>query len=299
MRTVLVGSDLSPDSDRALTIAARLSFLSGARVHVYHCLQPPYIPPWDRLPTEEERAEWLSSAELDLEWQVRRVFEDSDAVVSRQVEMGGPVERINSASVAEAADLLVLGPHRPRGALDDLLGTTADRLVRTAEVPILVANGDLSPPLTRVLVLTDFSEASEICLTVTRRWLASLVQRNASPCTIDYLHVSAFAPPSARPIAGRQKLEEMIERSEKQAPVQGVRVIPRIISAPMPEDGIHSVAAESHPQLIALGTHGHNSLVRALIGSVTSKVLRTMPRPILLVPPSAAAAPVPRSREQT
>ena len=41
---------------------------------------------------------------------------------------------------------------------------------------------------------------------------------------------------------------------------------------------------------VVLGTHGHGRLARLVLGSVADKVLRHTRRPVLIVPPSEAAA---------
>ena len=48
-----------------------------------------------------------------------------------------------------------------------------------------------------------------------------------------------------------------------------------------------AIADASEADLIILGTHGYGTFGRALLGSVASAVVRTIPFPILLVPPPA------------
>jgi nucleotide-binding universal stress UspA family protein len=46
---------------------------------------------------------------------------------------------------------------------------------------------------------------------------------------------------------------------------------------------INATAAETHADLVVMGTHGRHGLARALIGSVAEKVVRTAPCPVLTV----------------
>ena len=50
---------------------------------------------------------------------------------------------------------------------------------------------------------------------------------------------------------------------------------------------ILSAAAVTHADLIVLGTHGASGFEHLLLGSVTEKVLRKAPCPVLTVPPRA------------
>jgi nucleotide-binding universal stress UspA family protein len=48
--------------------------------------------------------------------------------------------------------------------------------------------------------------------------------------------------------------------------------------------------------LLVLGTHGYGAIGRALIGSVTSRVVRAATCPMLLVPPQLAMTTAGRER---
>jgi nucleotide-binding universal stress UspA family protein len=55
---------------------------------------------------------------------------------------------------------------------------------------------------------------------------------------------------------------------------------------------ILSEAAEHHADLIVMGTHGRSGFDRVALGSVTEKVLRRAPCPVLTVPPADTTVPV-------
>lgn len=288
---VLVASDLSEDSDRALLAGDSLAAASGAVLHVFHCVPEPVFPFWEGLVPEETQAKWIESARLDLEWQVRRVLDRDALPASVEAAIGEPSEQLNARAAQVGADLIVLGPHRSRGPFDDLLGTTADRVIRTSTVPCLLAHQHLELPVRQVLFPTDFSRPARRALEVGIDWLAALL-RNAGQdalCTAQLLYVSAFASPAARPIAVEPRLAEEIKHARERVPpnTPSLRITPRIISAPMPDDGIRRVAEQVRADLIVIGTHGYSGLSRVLIGSVASTVTRTVPHSILLVPPPA------------
>lgn len=289
LRRIVAASDLSEESDRGLQAAAVLADAARAELHVYHCVSPPVFPYWEGLVGEETKEQWIRSARTDLEWQVRRVLGDDVAALRLEVSIGEPAREIASYVEAAAADLLVLGPHEPRAAFDDLLGTTADRLIRTAAVPCLVANRPLAPPLRRVLLPVDFSKPSEHAVAVAMDLLGGAVfARGATEAqtVVEILFVSAFAASYPRPLAVEPRLSAQVETARSRLPPDSrVKLLPRILSAPMPVDGIGRAAERMAADLIVMGTHGYGTLGRALIGSVASAVARTLPFPVLLVPP--------------
>ncbi|MBI4538263.1 MAG: universal stress protein [Gemmatimonadetes bacterium] len=81
-------------------------------------------------------------------------------------------ELARRASVADDA-VLVVGSGRRRW-LGTLLGTTADRLLRIADVPVLVVRGPVADRFDRVLVAVDFSAASLSAAHEAARWAQAL-----------------------------------------------------------------------------------------------------------------------------
>jgi nucleotide-binding universal stress UspA family protein len=288
IHSILVASDLSEGSDEGLRAGAAIAAGAGADLHVVHCIDRPVFPYWEGViePATQER--WIRNAGLDLEWQVRRVVGEERAPASLHVALGEPSREIAERAGVVRADLVVLGPHRPRAAFDDLLGTTSDRVIRTAAVPCLLANRRVSHPLRRVLFPTDFSAPASRAVRLGADWLAALGAGSAAQAAtiVEVLYVSAFASPTGRVGAIEPRLAEEAEAVRQRIPENAaIRVFPRILSAPAPVDGILRAAEQEDTDLIVLGTHGYGTLARALLGSVASAVARAVPFPILLVPP--------------
>lgn len=287
-RRILAASDLSEDSDKGLMAAAELARAMGASLHVAHGITPPVFPYWEGTIPDEAYASWIDSARIDLEWQVRRVLGDEPGI-QLEVRVGDPAQVLADLASALDAELVVLGPHEPRMAFDDLLGTTADRLIRLCAKPCLIANRPLSIPLRQILLPVDFSPPSRHCVDVAMRLLGlgllSGPGENAS-ATIELLFVSAFATPQPRPFAIEPHLAQQVEAAKTALPADtSARLLPRLLSAPLPIDGIRKAAERMEADLVICGTHGFGILGRTLVGSVASAVTRTLPYSVLLVPP--------------
>ena len=67
-------------------------------------------------------------------------------VIRREIRVGNPHEEIVKLVKEIHADLVVIGPHGDRPRPRKFLGTTAERIVRTSPVPVLVAT---NPPAGR------------------------------------------------------------------------------------------------------------------------------------------------------
>lgn len=206
---------------------------------------------------------------------------------------GTPHLEIRAVADKVDADLVVLGSHRPRRVLDGLLGTTADRVIRTSHRPCLVVNREVTHTPTRILVAWDLSPIANRALEVAAQWAnawASSTDTEASGVHIDILHVFDFARPGYVPSG--KATDVLAERVFQLRTTAGpkVTVSPKTLSAPLAPEGILRAAEETEADLVFLGTHGHGYFLRTLLGSVASEVVRTMRLPVVVVPPGPAAS---------
>jgi nucleotide-binding universal stress UspA family protein len=61
-----------------------------------------------------------------------------------------------------------------------------------------------------------------------------------------------------------------------------------VVKVGVPWEEIVGVAADEHADMIVMGTHGRTGLDRLLLGSVTERVVRRAPCPVLTVRPERA-----------
>lgn len=142
--------------------------------------------------------------------------------------------------------------------------------------------------LRRILVPTDFSKFSQVALT----YAAALAEKFGAE--IHLLHVVqdmalfipdavAVAPPVVPPVeefaaAAREALDRLVRENHLEAiPLR------REVIEGTPFYEIIRYAREADIDLIVMGTHGHAGLIHVLLGSVTEKVVRKAPCPVLTV----------------
>ena len=94
-------------------------------------------------------------------------------------------------------------------------------------------------------------------------------------------------PPLVLDEADRARLMTNMRKMVAVVPVQ-VPLEFRIQEAEHVHDEILAQLAETHADLLVLGTHGRSGFQRLFLGSVTEKVIRKSPCPTLVVPPRAA-----------
>lgn len=289
IRRILVATDLSPRSDALVRAGAALAATVGAELHLLYSFELTSAPGESAPATFPER---VAQAEQALRDQVERAVPSQVEVASGEVVIYAAHKAILDRAEAVSADLIVLGAHRKRATGDVLLGTTADRVVRTSPVPVLVMRGELRFPLGRVVAPIDLAHPARESLDYAAWWASSLGRSadGGEQTELRILHVVAPGKGGADDDARARVAEELREAAEsalERSPAgAAVRVDRDILWEKNPAEEIIRYADETEADLIVMGTHGAGMIGRVLLGSVASVVVRRAPCPVLLVPPA-------------
>ena len=144
VKTILVPTDFSETANKALSTATSLAKQFGARVvilHAYHAEIPmvvtmdaPYaLPPgfYEELSAEAQRR-------VD---KLAKEVKERDGVEVEGMAVAQPAaSAIVDQAESMSADMIVMGTHGHTGIKHLLLGSVAERVVRTATCPVLTVN---------------------------------------------------------------------------------------------------------------------------------------------------------------
>jgi len=286
VKTILVATDFSVRSDRAIRRATLTARDHGASLVLLHVID-------DDQPARIVKAEREAATTL-LEEQARTIGEVDGVECTPHVLLGDPFEGIAAAAAEREPDLIVIGPHRRQALRDVFVGTTAERAIRASRRPILMANAVPVGTWRHVLLALDLSE----CSADAARSVADLgLEAHA---TVTALHVfdAPATPAMARTSASAGALaayhEEEAERARAALdaflaplPVAPVSVIVER-NATSTADAVAAVAASVSADLLVVGTRGRGGIAKLLLGSVCEEVLRMADRDVLAVPPRRA-----------
>ena len=284
IRSIVLGiADAAEDPhlEHAVALAARL----GATLHVVHSyhLPDPALYPYvemsvfgpDGLKEVHRRVQQL------LEEQVRQL-PIRENVECRAVPVPAAMAVLDTAREVDA-DLIIVGATRHGAVARAIVGTTAQRVLRRARVPVLVSRAPLEG-LRRVLVATDLSALSA---KVHEHGVQLVALLEGGAAQIRTLFVVDYAVPLMAPLepgvlmdVGKRELDAFLTGTGAEHADGKVRV----------GDPTREIAAEADAwgaDLLVLGTHGRSGASRFLIGSVAEAVIRNVHCNTLVLPAAA------------
>jgi nucleotide-binding universal stress UspA family protein len=142
MRKILVATDFSPPARHAQQLAVDWARAFGASVTLLHAYAVPtylffdgssYVPPPGVV------AEIVASAAHGLA-HAKTEATTGGVDVQTVTEEGAPADVIVRHAREHGFDLIVIGTHGRRGISRVVLGSVAERVVRTATVPVLTVH---------------------------------------------------------------------------------------------------------------------------------------------------------------
>jgi nucleotide-binding universal stress UspA family protein len=301
---ILCPIDFSDTSRHALDHAATLARWYGAKLmllYVHPALAvAPLAPGLPLMPGTILTGEDRELVEARLESFAREEIGDQ-IPLTRHVLEGDAAREIRTFAQESGTQLIVLGTHGRSGFERLVMGSVAEKVMRTAGGPVLTV-----PPRTpervplptslfrHVLCGIDFSECSMEGL----RYALSIAQESGGVLTV--VHVAELLPedvpgfgepdPSADlPHTFRDYLAQakVARAAQLDAAIPaGVRdycTVDTVMASGKPYREILRLAAERTSDLIVLGVHGRGAVDRFFFGSTTEHVARAASCPVLTI----------------
>ena len=299
LKTILCPVDFSDQSQQALRWAIALAARHQSRLIVFTAVDP--------LLAEAAKTRLnmdLATTEIDPE--LRQLVETTLAPsaswsppTSFDIKVGHPADMILDAAGRHHADLIVMGTHGLGGFKKILLGSTTERVLRRTNTPVLgvplakadaviLQNSGPRMELERILIGTDFSEASTTAL----EWAAGLARQFGVPLVI--CHV---VPPMAAPSRWQSHVPDLDEERRRSAQTRLEILASRfddtieyeaVVSTGPPADSIASIAEGRQAGLIVVGLVGEEGASGHRPGSIAYRLLSLAHVPTLVVPPATS-----------
>jgi len=299
---VVIGSSLTTESDEFLRSALSVTRALRARIRLVHALSieplaygfdgvlpPDILGNLERLQTD------------DLARQIRETQVLEHELISADIVASAPHKALASVAGATCADLIIVGASDAPGPGVRLLGSTTDRVIRSAHCPVLILRSGMPLPPPRVLAPVDLSRNSALAV---ETGVDFLMQMNADSCSaVETLFVlsplnrglpSQFSPQQIHRMAKEELLRFTFEHTEGWRGKIETKL--RIGEA---RQQLLKELEDQPVDLIVLGSQGHGRVHRALIGSVAGQIACRATCSVLFVPRQDDQQVIEESKVQT
>lgn len=295
--TILCATDLAASGDAAVRLAILTAEATRRKLVLLHATEVEGRIDPASLSADSSRAARAFEAKLAERMAdqasrldaAAKVAVDAGIEVEVTVEEGRPWETILDAAARYDVGLVVLGDHVAEPGLgarlqEHLLGTTAERIVRHAASPVLVARGKMPETLVGAtwLVAVDFSDESRVAVREAERMARVSRGRLLLVHVVPEAYDADSMPDEWREIRetltseAQSKLEALAEEL-----TMGVEVAVEVGHGNASEC-LDALAAERGASFLVVGTRGHGRLASLLLGSTAERVLDHSPVPVLL-----------------
>ena len=248
MKSIVVATDLSPGSERAVRRAVVLAVQTGARATCLHVLDPKLA------------GETLEARRREAEAAIQAQISGAQGIpVGVKLIQGNHFDAILKAAQNESADVVVIGQHRSVTELDLFRGSTGERVLKQGTRPVLLVKQAVTSHYRRIMVAVDFSAPSRQAL--------ECAVATFPGAEIALVHVFHAVPR----IASAERLDAQF--AEFLAGIPDMPPIEKVTEEGPPVPTLLKAIERLAPDLVVVGTHGRTGTGPQQIGTVAERVL--------------------------
>lgn len=139
LNSVLVPTDFSAESRKAIEYAVAFARQFGAKLTLLYVVEPVATPDFAKsFPLVMEKDELSADCKRHLERFVRESGIEEELIEKTLVRNGRAYHEITSAAKTLKSDIIIISTHGYTGLKHAIMGSTTERVVRHAPCPVLV-----------------------------------------------------------------------------------------------------------------------------------------------------------------
>ena len=278
---ILLATDGSEEAELAARTAADLAAKTGSELHVVHVLALPPETLHDPFGTDARR-EFEKRGREKLDELVGRLEASGGEVAGAPFGFGSPAAEIVARAEELGTGMVVLASRGLGAMRRALMGGVSDSVVRHAPCPVLVVRSEPLAFPTKILLATDGSEEATLAASTA----AELAKGTGSELHV--VHVGSFIPtflaatevePGRAAREARKTLDDDVGRIQA---ADGAVAQAHLRFGGAPEEVV-ALAEDIGAGLIVMGSRGRGGIRRALMGSVSERVVRHAHCPVMII----------------
>lgn len=270
MKKILVPTDFSEQAENALIVASELAKKFGSEIHLLHMLE---------LPMQEFDVMSTNTALPEAMFFVKLASQKFETLMAKPYLEGINVHEIvknypSFSSVVDTCheigvDLIVMGSHGASGFREMFIGSNAEKVVRTSDIPVLVIkNNHAEFTIDRFVFASDFKKDNK------ETYKQATDFAKAFGAKIYLLMVN-----TANDFTSTTEANNRIQNFIKDSDFENYTI--HIYNDESVEKGILNFSKEIDADLIGISTHGRQGIAHFFNGSIGEDVVNHSKRPVI------------------
>jgi nucleotide-binding universal stress UspA family protein len=270
MNRILVPTDFSEQAENALKVAAMLARKFDAEIYLLHMMEIP-MQQIDPINAHSDVPEALFFMRL-----AHKKFEDlmesdylQDITVYETVKADITFNEIKEACNEYDIDMIVMGSHGTSGLMDMFVGSNAEKVVRTSDVPVLVIKNEH-----KSFNINDFVFASDFKNDNRETYKQAVKLAKGFGAKIHLLMVNT-ANKFITSYEAQSRINDFISGQSFDNYTINIHNDVTI------EQGILNFSKDIDADLIGISTHGRQGIAHFLNGSISEDLVNHAKRPVI------------------
>ncbi len=270
MKKILVPTDFSKQAENALQVAAQLAKKHDSEIYLLHMLELP-LSQIDALSQHSELPEAMFFMKL-----AHKKFEQTmgqeylnDVVVHETVDFNQTFTGIKNTCKEHNIDLIVMGSHGSSGFKEMFIGSNTEKVVRTAEVPVLVIKNEHQDfKIDNFVFASDFKNDNK----ETYRQATELAKAFGAKIHLLFVNTASNFVTTA---TAKARIMDFIEGYD----FEDYSI--SIYNDESVEKGILNFSHIISADLIGISTHGRQGIAHFFNGSISEDLVNHAKRPVV------------------
>lgn len=269
MKKILVPCDFSDPAVQAFKFAIEAARREGSEIVLLHVVELPVMHDTLLMPALTFEEAYLKDVRLEATRnfeQMKSKWAPEGTAVTALVLCGPTTPTIRQCIEDQQIDMVIMGTQGASGLKEFLVGSNAEKMVRTSPVPVIAIKRPLTDVKHIVFPNTLNTEQEELTLK-----LKELQNTWGAKLHILYVNTPALFK---RDTETKEQLAAFARR------FMLTNYTLNIVNDYTEEAGIAAFANEVQADLVAIGTHGRRGLNHLLSGSIAEDVVNHLDRAI-------------------
>jgi len=270
MNKILVPTDFSEQAENALKVAAMLAKKHDAEIYLLHMLEIPmqHIDPGSVQSDVPEALFFMQLAHKKFENLMASDYLEG-ITIHETVKADITFNEIKDASKEFDIDLIIMGSHGATGLKEMFVGSNAEKVVRTSDIPVLVIKNEHEN-----FEINDFVFASDFLNDSKETYKQAIQFAEAFDSKIHLLMVNT-ANNFLTTYEAKTRINDFIAG---QSFSNYTITVHNDVSV---EQGILNFSKDINADLIGISTHGRQGIAHFLNGSISEDLVNHAKRPVI------------------